>query len=71
MLNRQNPTKTNAWQQLTAHFETIKDTHLKDLFAAKNHLTTLTQKQVQYQRINRSQRPHQSLTMSTNPITIH
>ena len=34
MLNRQNPTKTNAWQQLTAHFETIKDTHLKDLFAA-------------------------------------
>lgn len=31
-----NPTKTNAWQKLTSHFEEIKDTHLKEFF--KNNL---------------------------------
>lgn len=34
MLNRQDPTKTEAWQKLQAHFEDIKDQHLKQLFAA-------------------------------------
>ena len=32
MLSNQNPTQTKAWKALEAHFETIKDTHLKDLF---------------------------------------
>nr|WP_321221735.1 glucose-6-phosphate isomerase [uncultured Psychroserpens sp.] len=27
-----NPTKTNAWKKLQAHFETIEDTHIKNLF---------------------------------------
>ena len=29
-----NPTKTQAWQQLTDHFDDIKDTHLKEFFSA-------------------------------------
>jgi glucose-6-phosphate isomerase len=28
-----NPTTTNAWKQLKAHFENVKDVHMKDLFA--------------------------------------
>jgi glucose-6-phosphate isomerase len=32
MLSNQNPTQTKAWKALEAHFETIKETHLKDLF---------------------------------------
>ncbi len=28
-----NPTKTNSWGKLKAHFEAIKDVHMKDLFA--------------------------------------
>lgn len=32
-LTSKNPTQTQSWQQLEAHFKTIKDTHLKDLFA--------------------------------------
>ena len=27
-----NPTQTEAWAKLTAHFKTIKHTHLRDLF---------------------------------------
>lgn len=34
MLNRQNPTETDAWQQLTAHYETMKTVEMKALFAA-------------------------------------
>jgi len=33
MLNRQNPTQTDAWQQLQAHFEQMKSVHMRDLFA--------------------------------------
>ncbi len=33
MLNRINPTETQAWKELTAHYEGIKDVHMKDLFA--------------------------------------
>ncbi len=33
MLKRQNPTETAAWKALESHFEVIKSTHLKDLFA--------------------------------------
>lgn len=33
MLPRINPTKTQAWAALTAHFSQIKDKHLKDLFS--------------------------------------
>ena len=29
-----NPTKTNAWTELTEHFKDVKDLHIKDLFAA-------------------------------------
>ena len=29
-----NPTTTESWKNLQSHFETIKDTHLKDLFEA-------------------------------------
>lgn len=35
MLNQKNPTTTAAWQSLAAHAETLKNTHLKDLFAAQ------------------------------------
>lgn len=31
-MKNSNPTKTNAWQQLTAHYKEIKDIHLKLLF---------------------------------------
>ncbi|NRD19085.1 glucose-6-phosphate isomerase [Winogradskyella eckloniae] len=33
-LKATNPTTSKAWKQLQAHFETIKSTHLKDLFKA-------------------------------------
>lgn len=33
-LKATNPTTTNAWKKLQAHFETIKSKHLKDLFSA-------------------------------------
>jgi glucose-6-phosphate isomerase len=33
MLQKTNPAKTKAWQHLNAHFEKIKDVHMKDLFA--------------------------------------
>ena len=32
-LKNVNPTQTNAWAKLDAHFEEIKNTHLRDLFA--------------------------------------
>ena len=28
-----NPTTTKSWKQLKAHFEAVKDVHMKDLFA--------------------------------------
>ncbi|PTM10850.1 MAG: glucose-6-phosphate isomerase [Bacteroidetes bacterium] len=34
MLPHINPTQTAAWQQLTAHFQQLKDTQMSDLFAA-------------------------------------
>jgi len=34
MLNRQNPTETQAWKDLTNHFAAIKEQHMRDLFAA-------------------------------------
>lgn len=34
MLNRQNPTQTNAWKQLESHYTQMKDRHMRDLFAA-------------------------------------
>ena len=34
MLKSINPTQTDAWKKLEAHFEQNKSTHLKDLFAA-------------------------------------
>jgi len=33
MLNKLNPTKTDHWKKLTAHFEKMKNVHMKDLFA--------------------------------------
>jgi len=33
MLNRQNPTETQAWKALTSHFAAIKDQHMRDWFA--------------------------------------
>ncbi|UCD50356.1 MAG: glucose-6-phosphate isomerase, partial [Phycisphaerales bacterium] len=33
MLKRIDPTQTQAWKQLEAHFQGLKDTHMKDLFA--------------------------------------
>ena len=35
-LKANNPTTTNAWKKLQSHFESIKSTHLKDLFSSKN-----------------------------------
>ena len=32
-----NPTTTNAWSKLQAHFKTIEDSHLKELFAKHNN----------------------------------
>src|SRR4030066_646311 len=34
MLKRIDPTKTESWQNLTAHFRKIKNIHMKDLFTA-------------------------------------
>ena len=34
MLNRLDPTTTAAWQALAAHYEAIRDVHMRDLFAA-------------------------------------
>lgn len=34
MLNRQNPTQTNAWKQLESHYTQMKDRHMRDLFSA-------------------------------------
>jgi glucose-6-phosphate isomerase len=34
MLQRVNPTKTSSWRRLTAHFDQVKDLHLRELFAA-------------------------------------
>mgnify|MGYP005840327145 FL=1 len=34
MLPRQDPTQTHAWKKLSAHFETMKNRHLRELFAA-------------------------------------
>lgn len=33
MLNRQNPTTTNAWKKLTAHFATMENQHMRTFFA--------------------------------------
>ena len=33
MLNRINPVDTKSWARLTAHYELVKDLHMKDLFA--------------------------------------
>ena len=34
MLQRVNPTKTSSWRRLKAHFDQVKDLHLRELFAA-------------------------------------
>ncbi|MBI4720423.1 MAG: hypothetical protein HY770_04215, partial [Chitinivibrionia bacterium] len=34
MLHTIDPTKTRSWTKLSAHFETMRRTHMKDLFAA-------------------------------------
>ena len=34
MLPRVNPTKTSSWRRLKAHFDQVKDLHLRELFAA-------------------------------------
>ncbi|GAB5551310.1 MAG: glucose-6-phosphate isomerase [Saprospiraceae bacterium] len=36
MLKTQNPTETAAWKKLEAHFETVKDIHLKEWFATNS-----------------------------------
>ena len=33
-LKATNPTNTNSWKKLQAHFDTIKSKHLKDLFSS-------------------------------------
>ncbi|MCB0551052.1 MAG: glucose-6-phosphate isomerase, partial [Phaeodactylibacter sp.] len=33
MLNRQNPTQTKAWRKLDAHYQFLKERHMKELFA--------------------------------------
>jgi glucose-6-phosphate isomerase len=33
MLKRVDPTQTQAWEQLSGHFQTLKDVHMKTLFA--------------------------------------
>jgi len=33
MLNKINPVDTKSWERLTAHYELMKDLHMKDLFA--------------------------------------
>ncbi len=37
-----NPTTTNAWQSLKAHYESIKDTHLKTLFKNQDRASKFT-----------------------------
>ncbi len=37
-----NPTETHAWKKLQAHFDTIKDTHLKELFKDEGRAATFT-----------------------------
>ena len=32
-----NPTTTNSWKKLIAHFDTIKTSHLKDFFKNDRH----------------------------------
>jgi glucose-6-phosphate isomerase len=34
MLQRVNPAKTSSWRKLTAHFDQVKDVHMRELFAA-------------------------------------
>ena len=34
MLPTINPTRTNSWEKLTAHFKKMSSTHMKDLFVA-------------------------------------
>jgi glucose-6-phosphate isomerase len=34
MLPKINPLRTSSWQKLSAHFEAVKDLHMRDLFAA-------------------------------------
>ncbi|HVO84612.1 MAG TPA: glucose-6-phosphate isomerase [Syntrophobacteria bacterium] len=34
MLQRVNPTKTSSWRRLAAHFDQIKNVHMRELFAA-------------------------------------
>ena len=36
MLNKINPTQTQAWSKLISHFDQIKDLHLKELFAQED-----------------------------------
>ncbi len=36
-MKNSNPTKTKAWQQLTAHYKEVKDVHLKSLFRNDIH----------------------------------
>ena len=33
MLNRQNPTQTKAWKKLDAHYQLLKERHMKEFFA--------------------------------------
>ena len=33
MLNKINPVDTKSWDKLTAHYELMKDLHMKDVFA--------------------------------------
>jgi len=37
MLNKINPTQTQAWSKLISHFDQIKDLHLKELFAQEDN----------------------------------
>ncbi len=37
-----NPTTTNAWKSLKAHYQTIKDTHLKTLFKDQDRASNFT-----------------------------
>ncbi|WP_456379253.1 glucose-6-phosphate isomerase [Lutibacter sp.] len=37
VMKNSNPTKTKAWQQLTAHYKEVKDVHLKSLFRNDIH----------------------------------
>jgi glucose-6-phosphate isomerase len=37
MLNRQNPTQTNAWEELSAHFKAVKSVHMTNMFEKDEH----------------------------------